>query len=155
MKKSTKKVISRLKPLIGKEIIRIKPTNSGDFSYTDSPLVLLGFTVKGELIIRNEKRRDTKFYEKTLPIQFTDAFWISYKRSRRAKNNSLNKWRGQYVRRIVPIEDPFKDISFMNPADHYRLISVSKHHVFLERSDGSMAIQNCLYANPAEWELNE
>lgn len=153
MKKSVKKVVNRLKPLVGHEIIRIKPAH-GDHSYADRPLTLLGFTDKGELIIRDEEFRDAQYHERVLPMEFTDPFWISYKKAQRPKNNLLNQWKGKYIRRIVPIEYPFYDRSFMDPSDRYRLIAASKHHVFLRRN-GRTVILNYLYANPKDWTLNE
>ena len=112
----------------------------------------MGFTDKGELIVRGELC--FMKYKKIMSIRYTDPFWISYRKAKRAKNNPLNKWKGRYVKRIVPIEEPYYDISFMNPADRYRLIGASKHHVFLQ-DGGRMCIKNLLYANPKDWALNE
>lgn len=46
--KTMKKTINRLSKYIGKEIIRTNPTYKGDESYTDSAILLLGFTPDGQ-----------------------------------------------------------------------------------------------------------
>lgn len=153
MKKSIKKIINRLKPLVGHEIIRIKPTCYGDFSLTNRPIVLLGFTAKGELIVQDKQFYGTKFYERALSVGFTDWFWISYKRATKTGNSPLNKWCGKKIKRTTPVFLQFgKDESFMN--NSYILLHASKHHVVLgDRT--KERILDCRYAKPEDWALDE
>ncbi len=155
MKESMEKVVNRLKPLVGHKIIRIKPTKYGDYSYTETPVTLLGFTDKAELIVRQELFGIEPF-EDVMPISFTDSFWISYRKAKRAKNNSLNQWKGRYVKRIVPVMTPYFDESFMGSSSRCRLIAASKHHIVLQSDGfGFTSIKNYLYANPKDWTLDE
>lgn len=70
MKKSRKKIINRLKPLIGSPIIRIRPTFTGNYGWTESPIILRGFTPEGGLIVRNIVRFSGNNFIKNLPVDF-------------------------------------------------------------------------------------
>lgn len=152
MKKSIRKIVNRLRPLVGHEIIRIKPTCDGDFSYTDKKLILLGFTPKGELIIQNEKNKGSKYYERTLPLEFTDWFWISYKRALKSGSSPLNKWCGKKIKRTTPVFMPWGEMKIY--MDRNVLIHASKHHVILSGWLGER-ILNCCFAKPEDWALDE
>ena len=131
MKKSAKKVVESLRRYVGLEVLRTKPTIDGDWSYTDLPIKIIGFTPDGRI-----KYRHIGLYQLILgdqvniilPLSFTDRNWCTYKKALKAKNNELNKWRGKKIQRVH--ETDRGDRSFMNePAT---LISASKHHMVVE-----------------------
>lgn len=154
MKKTTKKFVKRLERYIGKEIIRIRQTYfSGDFSFTDEdPVILLGFTPKGEMIVKYTRFMATVRETDILPLEFTDDLWISYKKAITAKNNCLNKWQGKKIRRLCPTKRT-GDRSFMK-GKAPTLISASRHHVVI-KSDLEKYVLNSDFANPNEWVLAE
>lgn len=163
MKKSTKKIVKRLERYVGQKIIRTGGTHHiGDFSYTENPLILKGFTLKGEMIVEYPKE-NVSFAgnKKTLPIYFTDDLWISYRKALRPASNKLNQWKGKKVRRTCCTKR-IGDGSFMCKSDLEvppTLVSASKHHVVIECNDcgfeGKRVILNCDFADPSEWELAE
>lgn len=153
MKKSTRKVINCLRRYVGHEVLRTSPV-CGDWSYTDSPILLVGFTSDG--CIRCRYTGIDEDEEFVLPFQFTDFNWITYKKALKAKGNELNKWRGKKIRRIRPTS--FGDSSFMD-GDALTLISASKHHMVIMYNGGFMEgikfVLRSDYMNPEEWELVE
>lgn len=153
MKKSLKKTIAHLRKFVGHEIIRTKPTTDiGDWSYTDEPVVFVGFTQDGCI-----KYIDPKFDDKVggvLPLTFTDRNWITFKKASRPKGNPLNKWRGKKVVRNCPT--CYGDKSFLRsdvPGDDQILISASKYHIILEDKSLGEIICNSTFSNPNDWEL--
>lgn len=101
MKKSIKKTINYLKQYIGCTIIRSKPSITGKKDYTNTPIILLGFTSDGK--IRYKRGNPNMFLgvnsdgkaitytnrimsyisgdkEYILPLEFTDRYWISYRK---------------------------------------------------------------------------
>lgn len=158
MKKSTRKTIKYLKRYEGHEIIRTKPV-SEDWSYTENPILLVGFTADGCI-----RYRETGFnlrifgnQELVLPIQYTDRNWITYRKALKAKDNKLNEWRGKKIRRIRPTPI-IGDCSFIE-ASAPTLISASKHHMVIMYNDigieGDISILNRDYMNPEDWKLAE
>lgn len=104
MKRATRKVINHLKQYVGHEVIRTKPALR-DWSNTDEPILLVGFTSDGCIRYRYTRGFLAKIFgnrELVLPIHFTDRNWITYKKARKAKGNELNKWKGKKIRRIRP-----------------------------------------------------
>lgn len=154
MKKSTRKIINHLKQYIGLEVVRTKPTSgitwSGDWSHTDEPIIILGFTSDG--CIRYRYSNDDR--ERTMPFAFTDRNWVTYKKAQRAKHNVLNKWRGKRIRRIRPTAT-CGDRSFMDDAP--TLISASKYHMVIEYHmiglEGRKCILRSDYMKPEDWVL--
>lgn len=153
MKKSLKKTIAHLRKFVGHEIIRTKPTTDiGDWSYTDEPVIFVGFTQDGCI-----KYIDPKFDDKVggvLPLTFTDRNWITFKKASKPKGNSLNKWRGKKVVRNCPT--CYGDESFLRsdvPGDEQILISASKYHIILEDKFLGKITCNSRYNNPNDWEL--
>lgn len=155
MKKSTKKVIRRLRHFIGHEMLRTKPTACGDWSFTDNyPLLLVGFTSDGCIRYRHTGMDVLIFGNKefVLPLHFTDYNWITYKKAITAKGNVLNKWQGKKIRRIRPTPI-FGFCSFMSGTAP-TLISASKHHIVILRN-GKKSILRWVYARSEDWELAE
>lgn len=152
MKKSLKKTIAHLRKFVGHEIIRTKPTTDiGDWSYTDEPVVFVGFTQDGCI-----KYIDPKFDDKVriLPLTFTDRNWITLKKALKPKGNPLNKWRGKKVVRNCPT--CYGDYSFLRsdiPDNEQKLISASKYHIILEDKIVGKIICDFRYNNPNDWEL--
>ncbi len=152
MKKSLKKTIAHLRKFVGHEIIRTKPTTDiGDWSYTDEPVVFVGFTQDGCI-----KYIDPKFDDKVriLPLTFTDRNWITLKKALKPKGNPLNKWRGKKVVRNCPT--CYGDYSFLRsdiPDNEQKLISASKYHIILEDKIVGKIICDSRYNNPNDWEL--
>lgn len=156
MKKSTKKVINYLRQYVGHEIIRTTPAGI-DWSYTDSPILLLGFTSDGRIRYRHT-REDAYLFgdnEFILPFFFTDRNWITYKKALKAKGNPLNKWRGKKIRRIRPTST-CNDRSFMSDVVDPTLISASRHHMLITfGQEGYPCLLRSDFMNLNDWELAE
>lgn len=152
-KKSTRKVVNHLRQYVGHEIVRTKPV-CWDWSYTNNPLLLVGFTSDGCIRCRHTGIAAGTFgnEEFVLPLHFTDCNWITYKKALKAKGNVLNKWRGKKIRRIRPTST-CNDHSFMS-GDAPALISASKHHMVIMCNDIKCFL-NSSYMNPEDWELAE
>ena len=80
MKKAIMKTVINLSHLVGHKIIRTKETaKNKDFSYTKYPLILKGFTEKGEMIVQYEEGTLNEIIlgseEFELPLYFTDRNW--------------------------------------------------------------------------------
>lgn len=158
MKKSIKKTVNYLKQYIGHEIIRTRPLH-GDWSYTrDDPILLLGFTSDGCI-----KYRHTGFdaialgnKEYVLDLHYTDRNWITYKKAIKAKNNQLNRWKGQKIRRIRPADN---SISFMDKKDAPTLIAASKYHIVVMHNsvgiEGMKSTLDSRYNRLEDWEIAE
>lgn len=157
MKESTRKVINHVQQYVGHEVIRTKPTR-GDWSHTDNPILLLGFTSDGCIRYRYTGIEARIFGndEFVLPAHFTDRNWITYKKALKAEGNQLNKWKGKKIRRIRPA--PISgDCSYMYDAP--TLVSASKYHmVVMENSlglEGKKVVLNSSFMNSDDWELAE
>lgn len=162
MKKSTRKIISRLKQYVGHEMLRTKPTINGDSSYTDTPILLLGFTSDGKIRYQhlgiNAKIFDND--EHFLPLSFTDWNWITRKKAIKPKHNELNKWRGQRIKRICPTSRT-GDHSYMtcrSPFEKFpTLLSASKSHMLIMLNDSLLGNNERIlrrdFVNPNEWVL--
>lgn len=149
MKKSLKKTIAHLRKFVGHEIIRTKPTTDiGDWSYTDEPVIFVGFTQDGCI-----KYIDPCLSDKVriFPLNFTDRNWITLKKALKPKRNPLNKWRGKYVVRTSPTCRG--DRSFLRGDIPGKLISASKYHIILEDKFLGKIICNSTFSNPNDWEL--
>ncbi len=161
MNKAIRKNVNHLRRLVGHKVIRTKPTAVGrDFSYTSDPLILKGFTKKGEMIVEfaegTLERRLFSPRERTLPLHFTDCNWKLYSRVLNVEDSELSKWKGKKILRTTPSKR-INDKSFMNePA---KLIAASKYHMIVEFTcrglQGERCILNCDYTNPKEWKLAE
>lgn len=162
MKKSTRKTISRLKQYVGHEILRTKPTIDGDWSYTASPILLLGFTSDGRIRFRHSGIEANIFGndEYVLPLSFTDRNWITRKKAIKPKHNELNKWRGQRIKRICPTSR-IGDHSYMtcqSPFENFpTLLSASKSHMLIMLNDSLLGNSEHIlrrdFINPNEWVL--
>lgn len=158
MKKAIKKNVNYLRRLIGHKIIRTKETAIyGDFSYTSDPVILKGFTEKGEMIIQLPKESIFfKLGECKLPIEFTDRNWKLYNRVRKVGDNKLNKWKGKKILRTVPTKH-LGDRSYMD--EPVKLITASKYHIIFEFTEpflqGKSYCANYDFSNPKEWKLEE
>lgn len=152
--KTMKKTINRLSNYIGKEIIRIQPTyekdwDYEDWSYTEEPILLLGFTTDGR--IRYKHTKEIWLYgdrEKVLPASFTDMNWITYKKALRSGGNNLNKWKGKKIIRINPTVKG--SMSFMK--EPVVLISASRYHMVVLYDNKPMVL-NREYAEFKDWIL--
>lgn len=101
---------------------------TGDYSYTDDPIILTGFTEDGRI----KFQRPDETTENTLNIEFTDRSWISFNKSLKHKNNlPLSQWKGKKIVRTVPTILGVTD--FMNYP--LTLKAVSKHHIHGECDD--------------------
>ena len=153
MKKSIKKIINYLSQYIGKEIIRTQPTAwpVRDWSYTDAPSILVGFTSEGCIQIRHTGWEAEIFGDKiyTLPISFTDRNWITYKKALQAKHNVLNQWKGHKIRRIRPAGDH----SYMDSLNPPILVSASRYHMVIQDYKGHKALLRADYTRPEDWVL--
>lgn len=167
MKKSTRKIINHLIQYIGLEVVRTKPKQgliwSGDWSYTDEPIIILGFTSDGCIRYRHPEREARIFGNKegTLPFSFTDRNWVTYKKALRAKHNVLNKWRGKRIKRVRPTAT-CNDHSYMCRFPFQQpptLISASKYHMVIEHNDiglkGHKSVLRADYIKPEDWVLAE
>ena len=162
MNKTIKKTVNSLKRFIAHTIIRTRETEIvGDFSYTDIPLILRGFSAKGEMIVQYANQTfERKVFgstEHTLPIYFTDHNWKLYSRIKRVSDSELSKWIGKKVRRTVPTKN-FGDRSFMDKP--VTLVAASKYHLIIKREDSLWGTTDLYtlryeYADPREWELAE
>lgn len=163
MKKSTRKIINYLKQYIGLEIIRTKPTSGRtcavDWSNTSEPIILLGFTSDGCIKYRHRKTSIFGDTERTLPFDFTDRNWVTYKKALRAKHNVLNKWRGKEIKRLRPTAT-CGDRSYMCEYSFEKaptLVSASKYHMVIEHHDvgleGLKTILRADYIKPEDWAL--
>ncbi len=146
--KTMNKTINRLSKYIGKEIIRTNPTYKGDGSYTDSTILLLGFTPDGKIRYRNTTL-SWLFGDKedTLPISFTDMNWTTYKKALRSGGTKLSKWRGKKIRRINPTT--IGDRSFIK--EPVTLLSASKSHMVVKYDDGSESVLDWSYTKFEDW----
>lgn len=158
MKKSTKKVINYLRRYIGCEIIRTKETAVfGDGGrYMMIPIVLKGFTSDGRILYCHtglDKERYGTDVD-TMPLEFTDRNWITYKKALRAKGNALNKWRGKTIRRIRPTISG--DRNFMRGLPP-TLVSASKHHAVVMFGEIGSHDKRCVldyeFTKLEDWEL--
>lgn len=166
MKKSTRKTINFLTKYIGYEIIRTKPPAGWcyNWNYTDTPILLLGFTSDGRIRYR---RTDYPFLygdqEFTLPPVFTDRNYITYKKALRAKGNELNKWKGKKIQRIRPTAVLGSRMYMWEFAPLVwesapTLVSASKHHMVIEfdyMGKAKIKVLNSDYINPEDWVLAE
>lgn len=153
MNKATRKTVNHLRRLVGHKVIRTKQTvGIRDFSYTDKPLILKGFTNKGEMIIQYAGY--TK--ERTLPLYFTDRNWKLYSRALNVEDSELSKWKGKKILRTTPTKKIHSTSFMREPA---KLIAASKYHMIVEFTCGGLqgmrTMLNCEYTNPKEWKLAE
>ena len=154
MKKSTKKRVSNLSQYIGQIVIRNKPTVNGDWSYVDRPIQLVGFTNTG-CIVYKSVYTDFGADVGTLPVSFTDNYWVLYKRIFKSKKNPLNKWQGRFVKRCRPTR--FGDCSYMweSYKGYYpRLVSATANHIILNIG-GENTVVGSDFADPDDWRLVE
>lgn len=172
MDTTIKEAINYLKNYMGQEIIRIKPIPiqreewkewkglQSDWRHTKTPIILLGFTKEGAICYRynEEGARINGHQEQVLPLCFTDENWITYKEALEPKDNSLNKWIGQRIKRIRPT--CLGDRSYMYEEEEYEkapiLLSASKYHMLIQYSVNARTI-TCLlgptFVKPEDWEL--
>lgn len=154
--------INYLRKFVGHKVVRTKRTaRTGDGSYTDTVLILRGFTEKGEVIIQYAEgtfeRRCFGPVEEVLPIEFTDRNWKLYSRVRKVPDSELNKWRGKKIRRTTPTIGG--DRSYMR--EPVKLIAASRYHLIIEYTEamgwlqGTQQLLRYEFANPKEWELAE
>lgn len=156
MKKSIRKTCRYLSRYIGQEIIRIVPARyedgSTDLYYVKYPVLLIGFTPKGEMKIRYTGIM-AKVYgneEYILPLSFIDRNWVTYKKACKAKNNELNKWKGKKIKRVRPVGRV--DRTYMD--EHVTLISTSKHHMVV-MVQGKKVLLDSRWIKPEDWILVE
>lgn len=159
MKKSVKKTVEYLKRFVGQEVLRTKRTLAGDRSYKEDPVIIVGFTKDGHIIIRYTGVNAVAFrnVDYILPPDFTDRNWTTKRKALKAKNSRLNQWKGKKVKRIRPTDLGCR--SFMCDYDEYSneppiLISASKFHVVVRDEDGTFLL-GFDYADPADWVLAE
>lgn len=134
MNKTTKENVNHLRRLVGHKVIRKGPTAMhGDFSYTEDPLILVGFTEKGKIICRYAEEtflgRIFGSRENVLPLEFTDRNWMLYSRVTKGRNSELSKWNGRKILRTRPTARR-GDKSFME--EPVKLIAASKYHLVVE-----------------------
>lgn len=165
MKKSTRKVLNYLKQYIGNEVIRTKPPfrekGASDWSYTDEPIIILGFTTNGCIKCRHEGELKYIFGDKEviLPFSFTDRNWITYKKAKKAKNNKLNRWRGKKIKRISSTASERCDyMCKYSLSEAPTLVSASKHHMVIIETypEDGIEIKRILYSEftqPGDWVL--
>lgn len=157
MKKSTRKTINSLRKYIGHEIIRTHPIH-GDWSYTDDPLLLTGFTPDGRIKYIHTGNGKNIFGSKEyiLPIYYTDRHWITFKKALRPKNNPLNQWIGKKI--IMTHPEPITgDRSFTHEECPVTLVSASRYHITIMYNDfglkGKKITLASRFNNPNDWRL--
>lgn len=152
MQHSTSNVITWLKNYVGREMIRSGPTTANifpqDWSYTDAPVIIMGFTQQGEIIC---KHPGINALAKVLPLSFTDRNWIPYNNVFDVTHTSFNQWRGKKIKRIRPTST-FGDRKYMSDSDAPILISASKYHMVVDTSQGTTILRSD-YMNPEDWIL--
>ena len=153
MKKSTRKAVEYLKRYVGHEIIRIKPTNDGGTSYLDMPILLTGITEQGCMRYQHIGD-DCEIFgsgEGILPVDYTDRYWIDFKKALKPRHNELNKWKGRRIARTRPTASGQE--SFMETP--VTLVFASRHHVGV-KVDGSISdfwILGPEFSNPNDWKV--
>ena len=171
--KPVKVIPKSLKELVGKKIIRITSTINGDWSFTNEPILLKGFTSNNTMIIKYIKEYSRDFGEKIdeLPICFTDNKWILLEDAIKVGDNELNNLIGKKIKRIRPVYivkyfgkrkfliDQYKeDRSYMYEYGEIPpiLVSASKYHMVVKEYDVSgnenLIIIGPRYSNPKDWE---
>ena len=159
-----------LKKLVGKEIIRIGPTITGDWSYTNEPVLFKGISSDNGMIIQYIKEYSILEERMTeLSACFSDDKWILLEDAFKAENNELNKLIGKKIKRIRPVE--LHSRSKINSLNEYKedhsymyeygeipatLISASKYHMIIKdyniSKKGNIIILVPRYSNPKYWE---
>ena len=161
-----------LKELLGKEIIRIGPTNAGDWSYTDQPVLFKGFSSDNGMIIQHIKEYNYVGEMLTeLSPSFSDDQWILKEDAFKAENNELNKLIGKKIKRIRPVPLISNRVSLIGDSynetkeDHSYmceygqtpliLVSASKHHIIAKEYDvmgnERIIILDPRYSKPEDW----
>jgi len=157
-------ILTKMSKMIGYAIIRTAPTCSvEDYSHSDSPILLLGFTERGAIRYQflGANRRILDGCVHTLPLDFTDENWILYEEAFiEDSTNPLNKFKGEKIHRICPItvetiedcESEYDyDRSYMDNA--VELVVASKHHMIVRDEDGKLNIMHLQFSKPEEWAL--
>lgn len=156
MNKAIEENVNYLGNLVGHMVIRTKPPErSVDWSYTEIPLFLQGFSYEGKMIVEYaEGTFERKIYGSKateLPLEFTDRNWQFYSRVRMASDNKLNKWKRRKIQRIAPTKTCGDKAYMRNPV---KLIVASEHHLIIYDFElGRASILNGDYTNPEEWRL--
>lgn len=160
-----KTVPESLKKLAGKEIIRIGSTINGDWSFTNEPVLLKGFSSDNSMIIQYIKEYNIFSDERidVLSVYFTDDNWILLEDALKSEDNELNKLIGKRIKRIRPVENLSR--RYIHREDHSymceygeippTLVSASKYHMFLKEYDArgneNHIIIGPRYSNPKDW----
>lgn len=155
MDKKLRKVIQSMRPYIGQQIIRIAPAiyPSGvgvkDYSYGSEPVILRGFSSKGEARITRSDKQNRHAHN--CSISFTDRNWILYSDISCTGKSRLNKWRGRRIKRIRATK--LGDRSFMSE-EGVELIWATPYHVNISwnfMGEPRECLLNSLYAAPEDW----
>ena len=148
-------VVRDLRKYIGCVMIRTGPTSDGEWSFTDQPIKIIGFTPDGRI-----KYRNLCWYKELmggqlsfLPISFTDRNWCTYEEAFKTENDNFKRYIGRKIIRVRPTARG--DTSFMNyPAT---VISAYKHHMVVKYSVVSERpiILGEEFMKPEDWQLAE
>ncbi len=158
MKKSTKEMVKRLSQYIGKEIIRTGPNRVGSRSFLEDPIILKGFTSKGEIIYTYlPDSTSAAVYgtdEKILKVSYTDNQWKLLSELFEPKDNDLNQYIGHQIQMVRPAiySNGNEDYSYVNYS--VKLISATKYHLVVE-DDSENTILSFEFAKPEDWVLAE
>ncbi len=159
MKKSTQKMVKRLSQYIGKEIIRTGPNRvDGSRSFLEVPIILKGFTSKGEIIYTYLPDSILAVVhgtdEKILKVSYTDNQWKLLSELFEPKDNDLNQYLGHQIKMVRPViySNGTEDYSYVN--DSVKLISATKYHLVVE-DDSENTILSFEFAKPEDWVLAE
>ena len=154
------KIMRQLDKYRGKKIIRYAPTVNDDWSFTTSPVIFKGFTLKGEIVCCYIKENCANHYNYDFILlpEFTDTNWMPYEDIFIPCDDiPLTSWVGKKVKRIYIDElKRFDEQEFeINDSIEYpTLACVSKYHVVLNLN-GKLFIFCDQQSNNYLWALAE
>ncbi len=120
----------KMRKFVGKKIIRIAPTKSGDFCFREK-IVNLDSINGGEIRISWDKGASHARFNRA--SDYLDENWVPLEEVMAAPHPTLSALEGRYVKRI-----PESDISFSRGVDGfekdtYKLLKACESHLFIEK----------------------
>ena len=151
-------MVKKLTPYIGKSIIRTGPNKvTGDRSFLDQPITLIGFTLKGNIIYKFSPGHSVFDTSKTytLDSSFVDDQWIELQDLYTPKDNDLIRYLGKKIHRVRPAiySHGVKDNSYIE--EPLVLVSATRYHLVVKHTDvilrGKETILPFEFSKPEEW----
>lgn len=163
MEKLNRDILNALEAMVNCEVIRTRPTEKGNVSYTNEPMLLLkvkrNFTGSTRLVVTYPSNCiDGKVKGKStvLDAEFTDDAWITYHNAKFSGDSPLNQWKGKPIKRCRATK--YGNTSWMcnNPNEKPPiLIHANEHHMLLNDENGKEIFLGPDYTNPEDWTLAE